>query len=139
VNSDPPPNGRGEGGGEGVGGGGQHTPNWTWISMGLPHPDPAWGGGLGTGSGKCPEFTCMCKPCVGWWISGPYSDKEEYTMGFLSAPMIQKICMTAEQDGLDHPDVSRIAKAGNYGQYPGNTHRDISQAFINGLPATHVR
>ena len=48
-----------------------------------------------------------------------------WSWGSLSAPMLQKICMAAQQDGHPHPDVARAAKLGKSCEFPRNCHRDL--------------
>ena len=53
--------------------------------------------------------------------------------GHLSATQIQKLAHAAILDGSQHPELSDLAKAGNFGAVPGNIHRDISCRFVKNL------
>lgn len=49
--------------------------------------------------------------------------------GLLSAVAIQEIAHLATLDGANHPELAKLAKAGNFGEQPGNVHRDIVTSF----------
>ena len=51
--------------------------------------------------------------------------------GSLSASAIQEIAHLAVLDGAKHPELAKLAKAGNFGEQPGNVHRDIVTSFCN--------
>ena len=50
---------------------------------------------------------------------------EKWAWGAMSAPEVQLLASAALEDGLQHPDVAKLAKIGGSGKYPGNTHRDL--------------
>ena len=52
--------------------------------------------------------------------------------GHLSAVLIQELALLASLGGAEHPDLALIGKAGNFGQVPGNCHRDIMTNFCHG-------
>ena len=49
-----------------------------------------------------------------------------WSWGQLSAPVVQKLADAASADGLDHPQIDKLAKIGARGKYPGNMQRDMS-------------
>ena len=51
---------------------------------------------------------------------------DKWAWGTMSAPMLQSIAQAAVQDGLQHPDVEKLAKIGGQGRFPGNMHRDLT-------------
>jgi len=53
--------------------------------------------------------------------------------GHLSAVAIRKLAEAAALDGLNHAELHDIRKAGNFGEYPGNVHRDIMTRFVKDL------
>ena len=55
--------------------------------------------------------------------------------GHLSATQIRNLAHAAILDGSQHPELSDLAKAGNFGNAPGNIHRDISCRFVKNLCA----
>ena len=53
---------------------------------------------------------------------------EQWSFGQLSTPMVQRIAHHAHADGVDLPEVVRLAGLGAGGRLPGNTHRDLLAA-----------
>ena len=53
--------------------------------------------------------------------------------GLLSASAIQEIAHLAMLDGAKHPELAKLAKAGNFGEQPGNVHRDIVTNFCKNI------
>lgn len=49
--------------------------------------------------------------------------------GLLSAVAIREIAHLAVLDGASHPELAKLAQAGNFGQQAGNVHRDIVTNF----------
>ena len=49
--------------------------------------------------------------------------------GSLSAMAIQEIAHLALLDGANHAELALLAQAGNFGENPGNIHRDIVRAI----------
>ena len=49
--------------------------------------------------------------------------------GTLSAVMVQQIAHLALLDGASHSDLYTISKTGNFGQFTGNAHRDLTHEF----------
>ena len=49
--------------------------------------------------------------------------------GKLSAVLIQELAHLALLDGATHPELAALAKAGNYGEQPGNVHKAIVATF----------
>ena len=49
--------------------------------------------------------------------------------GTLSAVMVQQIAHLALLDGASHSDLYTISKTGNFGQFTGNVHRDLTNEF----------
>ena len=52
-----------------------------------------------------------------------------WAQGLLSAVMIRELADLALQDGASHEDLVSLAKAGAWGQQPGNSHRQIMSTF----------
>ena len=52
-----------------------------------------------------------------------------WSHGQLSALTIREIAHLAVLDGANHPELAKLAKAGNFGEVPGNVHRDIVTNF----------
>ena len=48
-----------------------------------------------------------------------------WSWGIMSAPLIQALAAAAVHDGLEHPQVAKIAKVGSSGKFPGNMQRDL--------------
>ena len=53
--------------------------------------------------------------------------------GSLSATAIQEIAHLAILDGANHPELALMAKAGSFGENPGNIHREIVRSFCKDL------
>ena len=53
--------------------------------------------------------------------------------GSLSAMAIQEIAHLALLDGANHAELALLAQAGNFGENPGNIHRDIVRSFCKDL------
>ena len=51
---------------------------------------------------------------------------EQWGFGLMSAKQVQSIAFAALRDGLQHPDVLALAKAGTFGKYAWNCHRDVT-------------
>ena len=49
----------------------------------------------------------------------------EWAWGRLSAPKVQQIAFNAEQDGLNHPKVARLAALGSSGTHPRNMYQQM--------------
>ena len=49
-----------------------------------------------------------------------------WSWGTMSAPLVQTLAHAACQDGLEHPDVQKLARIGGAGKYPGNMQRDLA-------------
>ena len=90
-----------------------------------------------------------CKRLRGWKLEeamGPKRKKEPlekgkgsnlvtallnlWAHGHLSAIAIRKLAEAACLDGCKHPELLEMSKAGHYGEYPGNVHRDIMCRFV---------
>ena len=52
-----------------------------------------------------------------------------WAKGTLSATLVREIADLAIQDGAQHQDLVAIAQAGNWGQQPGNAHKQIMNHF----------
>ena len=50
---------------------------------------------------------------------------QKWSWGALSAPELQEIANAAYEDGLQHPEIYKLASLGRWGQYPGNLQRDL--------------
>ena len=50
---------------------------------------------------------------------------QKWGWGRLSAPEVQELAAAAHRDGLQHPEVHKLASIGNWGRFPGNAHRDL--------------
>ena len=50
---------------------------------------------------------------------------DRWSLGQFSAPLIQQVAAAAQQDGLDHADIDKLAALGTRGQYAYNCHRDL--------------
>ena len=50
--------------------------------------------------------------------------------GALSAKAIQEIAHLSQLGGCSHTEIATLAKAGNYGNNPGNIHKAVMQAFL---------
>ena len=50
--------------------------------------------------------------------------------GKLSAIQIRKLAHAAVLDGCNHVELADMSKAGNYGEVPGNVHRDLMCRFV---------
>ena len=48
-----------------------------------------------------------------------------WSWGTMSAPLVQRLASAAAEDGLSHPQITKMAKIGGAGQYAGNMHRDL--------------
>jgi len=57
--------------------------------------------------------------------------------GTLSAVMIRELAHLAYLDGANHPDIIALSKAGNFGEIPGNVHRDLMTTFAKGSDIKH--
>jgi hypothetical protein len=55
----------------------------------------------------------------------------ELAWGKMSSPLTQAICAAAEQDGLAHPDVSRVAAMGSRGLHVSNISRGLKSMWPN--------
>lgn len=57
--------------------------------------------------------------------------------GKVSAVGIQELAQLSQLGGLAHEEVAALAKAGNYGQQPGNVHKAIMSKFLPsvGIPS----
>ena len=51
---------------------------------------------------------------------------EQWAWGEMSAPKVQAVAHAAFQDGLDHPQIEKLAMMGTSGAHPGNCHRDLT-------------
>ena len=51
--------------------------------------------------------------------------------GVLSAVMVRELAALAMQDGARGEDLFSLARTGDYGQCPGNCHRDIMAKFCH--------
>ncbi|CAK0824589.1 unnamed protein product [Prorocentrum cordatum] len=51
--------------------------------------------------------------------------------GLLTATCIQWVAGAAVRDGLNHPDLLKLAAVGAAGEYPGNCRRDLLSKFCN--------
>ena len=58
-----------------------------------------------------------------------------WSHGLLAAVVVQELAHLAILDGASHPELASIAKCGNFGQQPGNVHRDLMSTFCKD---THV-
>ena len=56
---------------------------------------------------------------------------QKWAWGTMSAPAVQSLAAAALADGLDHPEVQRLASIGASGKFPGNMHRDLLQVVSN--------
>ena len=56
-----------------------------------------------------------------------------WASGYLAATVIRELAHLATLDGASHPELVTMAKAGNFGQSPGNAHRDILRAFCKAV------
>ena len=52
-----------------------------------------------------------------------------WSHGQVSAKSIQELTLLAHLDGVNHPEIMALGKAGNFGNCPGNCHRDIMATF----------
>ena len=48
-----------------------------------------------------------------------------WSWGAMSAPLVQKLAAAAAEDGLHHPQLTKVARIGGSGKYAGNMHRDL--------------
>ena len=48
-----------------------------------------------------------------------------WSWGNMSAPLVQSLAMAAFKDGLQHPEIERMAKIGAGGKFPANMQRDL--------------
>ncbi|CAE7455722.1 unnamed protein product [Symbiodinium sp. CCMP2592] len=53
--------------------------------------------------------------------------------GKLSATMIRELASLAVVDGAKHPDLLEIAQAGNWGEQPGNIHKQLMRRFVRNV------
>ena len=53
--------------------------------------------------------------------------------GALSAVAIQEIAHLAVLDGARHPELVKLAQAGNFGEFTGNIHREIVTSFCKNV------
>ena len=56
-----------------------------------------------------------------------------WAKGLLSATLIRELADLAIQDGAKHQDLVAIAQTGNWGQQPGNAHRQILNHFCSNV------
>ena len=56
-----------------------------------------------------------------------------WATGVLPATLIRELADLAMQDGADHKDLVAIAKTGNWGQQPGNAHKQIMSHFCSNV------
>ena len=56
-----------------------------------------------------------------------------WATGVLPATLIRELADLAMQDGADHKDLIAIAKTGNWGQQPGNAHKQIMSHFCSNV------
>lgn len=54
----------------------------------------------------------------------------QWGWGHMSATSIQKIAAAAVSDGLQHPEVQRLAALGSHGRYPNHAHRDLTNQLV---------
>ena len=50
----------------------------------------------------------------------------QWSWGFMSAPLLQRLAEAAVADGLTQPQLVKMSKMGGSGKFPGNMHRDLS-------------
>ena len=65
-----------------------------------------------------------------------------WSHGQLSASLIQQLAHMAILDGASHPELVSMASCGNWGELPGNAHRDVMAAFcadINITPPVSIQ
>lgn len=60
------------------------------------------------------------------------------TSGKDSYSSVQEDSYAAYLDGLRHPEVTKLASCGNWGQNPGNVRRDIHTAFFSNIGYPHA-
>ena len=48
-----------------------------------------------------------------------------WSWGQMSAPLVQTLANAASQDGLNNPQIEKLAKMGGRGKYPANMQRDL--------------
>ena len=56
-----------------------------------------------------------------------------WAKGVLSATLVREIADLAIQDGAKHQDLVAIAQTGNWGQQPGNAHKQILNHFCSNV------
>ena len=49
--------------------------------------------------------------------------------GSLSAVQVQEVAHLAVLDGAKHPELAALAKAGTFGEHPGNVHKSLMNRF----------
>jgi hypothetical protein len=59
-----------------------------------------------------------------------------WSAGEISAVKVQQLAHCAILDGAGHVELGTLAAAGNFGEVPGNVHRDISNAFLQSVSIT---
>lgn len=83
-------------------------------------------GDTASGSGTCSKSTLANELLQRW------------SLGSLSAATVQKLALCATKDGLQHPDVKKLAALGGHGRQPQNCQRDMLhwlQSHLGSLPS----